>query len=150
MCLLPRDVSDDKLIAIVRDWVDVLAREDYEAVFAALGYGLAFDRPGPDCIRDAIKRYRSPDYYPDVTEFSVTSWREARGGNPEPSQKITWYKSNGLRMAGAVSFDLPLNGRWSDLTADFVLFENEDASEGHFLNLEEIGSIAQMQREQVD
>jgi hypothetical protein len=43
-------------------------------------------------------------------------------------------------MAGTVAFDLPLNGQWSDLTADFVFFDNDTAAGGHTLRLEEIHS----------
>ena len=50
-------------------------------------------------------------------------------------------------MVGSVTFDLPLNGQWSDLTADFVFFEGADARAGYPLGLEEIGSWRQMQRE---
>ncbi len=146
MVFVPRTASQEQVLAIVREWVDVLAREDYAAVSAALGYGRAFGEPKADCIRNAIKNYRSPEYFPGVVDFRVTDWRTARGGNSDPASTITWYKPNDLRMAGAVAFDLPLNGCWSDLTADLVFFDRGDP-EGYALGIEEIASSAQAQRE---
>jgi hypothetical protein len=147
MIFVPRNASDEQVLDIVREWIDVLTKEDYEAVFAAVGYSLSFGEPGAECIRKEIKKYRSPEYFLGVEEFTVTDWRTAHGGNPTPAQKVTWYKPNSTRLAGAVVFDLPLNGQWSDLTADFVFFENDNVDEGYVLCLEEIGSWTQTQRE---
>lgn len=140
MVVIPRTASDNQVLTIVREWIDVLAREDYEAIFQALGYAVAFDRPGAVCIRNEIKQYRSPKLYPGVEEFTVTGWRTALGGNPSPLQLVTRYKPNRTGLAGAVDFDLPLNGRWSDLTANFVFFEPKIEGDGYVLSLEEIGS----------
>jgi hypothetical protein len=145
--VVPRDASDKNVLDLVRDWIDVLAAQRYQIVFDKLGYGLAYGEPGADCIRKAIQNYRSPDYYPGIDNFVVSNWRTARGGNPEPKQTVTWYKPNSTRMKGAVSFDLPLNGQWSDLTADFVFFEGTGENAGYPLGLEEIRSWRQTQRE---
>ena len=99
----------------------------------------------PEWLRTAIKSYVSPEYFPDVTDFVVTDWRTANGGNPEPLRSVTWYQPNSVRLRGAVQFDLPLNGKWSDLTADFVFFDYDN--EGYSLALEEIRSLKQLQRE---
>ena len=150
MIYIPRDASDQQVLDIVRTWIDVLAKEDYETVAKELGYSLSFDKPKAECIKDEIKRYRSPDYYPGVEDFVVTDWRSALGGNPSPKSSVVWYRPNDPGLRGAVAFDLPLNGRWSDLTADFVFFQNKDQSEGYPLALEEIRSQAQFQREVKD
>ena len=147
MKFVPRDASDEVVMTIIHHWVDILAAEDYEAVFAAVGYLLAYDEPGPACIRRQIKRFRSPEFYPGIEEFTVTDWRTAKGGNPSPRHSVTWFEPNSTGLVGVVQFDLPLNGKWSDLTADFVWFENPNTDEGYFLRLEEIGSFAQKQRE---
>jgi hypothetical protein len=140
MILVPPEASDDQLLAIVRGWLDALAREEYAAVFASLGYALSYGRPGAECIERKIKSYRSATYYPGVTDFVVTDWRTARGGNPTPLQLVRWYEPNDIGIRATVELDLPLNGLWSDLEADFVLFENKvNPSQGHILCLEEIG-----------
>ncbi|MDR3481122.1 MAG: hypothetical protein P4L91_10450 [Burkholderiaceae bacterium] len=145
MILVPQNASQEQVLRIVLEWVEVLAKEDYRAVYSALGYALAFGEPGDECIRAEIKKYRSPEYYPGIVDFRVTDWRTAIGGNPSPKKKVIWYKANSTGLAGAVAFDLPLNGKWSDLTADFVFCEHDD--ETYVLGLEDIGSMAQRQRE---
>lgn len=147
MIFIPRDASDDQVLEIIRKCIDVLATEDYEQVFKELGYSMAYGEPGAECIRKEIKRYRSPDHYPGIEDFTVTNWRTAKGGNPAPRQKVIWYKSNSIKLAGAVDFDLPLNGKWSDLRADFVFFDNSNYREGYVLALEEILCDAQRERE---
>ena len=145
MNVVPRDASDEQVLDIVRGWIDVLAQKDYSAVFEAIGLSIRGEAPGAECIEGCIQYYRSPEYYPGMEEFSVTDWRTAHGGNPEPEQSVVWYQPNSIKMAGAVSFDLPLNGCWSDLTADFVFFENNDPA-GYNLCLEEIDSRVQHYR----
>ena len=149
MIFVPRDASDEQVLDIAHHWIDILAREDYTMTFEALGYSLLYqcDCPGPECIRSKIKLYRSPDFYPGIEDFTVTNWRTAMGGNPTPTQKITWYKPNDTGLRGVLAIDLPLNGKWSDLQADFVWFENKFLGEGFPLALEEIGSLAQHDRE---
>jgi len=146
MNFVPRAATDEQVLNIVRGWVDVLSKADYKAVFDEIGLSIRGEAPGAECIQGCIQYYRSPEYYPGVEEFIVTDWRTAQGGNPEPMLKVEWYEPNSIKMAGAVSFDLPLNGRWSDLTADFVFFEN-DCPEGYNLCLEEINSWVQGQRD---
>ena len=145
MILVPQNASEEQILSIVLNWVEVLAKEDYKAVYSALGYALAFDEPGAECIRTEMKKYRLPEYYPGIDDFRVTDWRTAIGGNPSPKKTVIWYKVNSTGLAGAVAVDLPLNEKWSDLTADFVFCEHDD--EAYILSLEDIGSAAQRQRE---
>jgi hypothetical protein len=152
MALVPHNATDDAVLDIIRKWIDVLAKEDYEAVATELGPGLdfayGFYSSKAECLRAQIKRYASPEYFPGVTDFVVTDWRLAQGGNPEPQRLVTWYKPNnlgGIGLRGAVRFDLPLNGKWSDLTADFVFWEHDN--ENYILALEEITSANQRLRE---
>lgn len=150
MIHVPRDASDAQVLEIIGEWIDALAREDYEAAFQALGYALAYGEPGAECIRNEIKRYRSPDYYPGVEEFTVTSRLTAQGGNPAPIHDVTWYIPNevgGTGLVASIAYDLPLNGKWSDLCADFMIFENANLEESYILSLEEIRSSSQSQRE---
>jgi hypothetical protein len=147
MNVVPRDSSDEQVLDLVRRWIDVLAAKRYQEIFDSLGYGMAYGKPGAQCIREAIQNYRSPEYFVGVNNFAVSDWRTARGGNPNPTRKVTWYKPNTTRMAGAVAFDLPMNGQWSDLTANFVYFEGDDPRAGYRLGLEDIMCWRQMQRD---
>lgn len=145
MVLIPQNARNEEVLDIIHKWVDVLAAEDYETVVKELGFLTGFYSSPAECLRAQIKRYVSPEYFPGVTDFVVTDWRTAHGGNPKPKSTLIWYKPNSVGLRGAVSFDLPINGKWSDLTADFVFFEHND--EGYSLALEEIYSEKQRQRE---
>ena len=147
MVVISKTATSEQILDIVRGWIDVLARKNYTEVADELGYAIAFGESPEVCIRRAIESYRSPDFYPGVSSFEITDWRTAKGGNPERCEHVIFYKQNDLRLAGAVSFDLPLNGKWSDLCADFVFFEQEQPNDSYVLSLEEIGSNSQWQRE---
>lgn len=144
---VPRDATDEQVIAVARHWIDVLACGDYEGVFAALGYALAFGEPGAVVMRNAVQSYRWERYFPGVTEFAVTSWKTATGGNPNPRLEVVRYAPSPHALRGAVSVDLPLNGRWSDLTADFVWFESAEPGQDYPLVFEEIGSLRHDQKD---
>jgi hypothetical protein len=145
MVLISKNATNEEVLDIIRQWVDVLAAEDYDAVVKELGFLTGSHSSASECLRAEIKRYVSPEYFPGATDFVVTDWRTACGGNPEPLNTVRWFNPNSVGLRGAVSFDLPLNGKWSDLTADFVFFENND--ESYSLHLEEIYSEKQRQRE---
>ncbi len=145
MVIVPQNASNEEVLHIVRKWVDVLAAEDYESVVKELGFLTGSYSSPAECLRAQIKRYVSPEYFPGVTDFVVTDWRTASRGNPEPLRVVTSYQPNSTGLRGAVGFDLPLNGKWSDLTANFVFFDYNN--EGYSLALEEIRSLKQLQRE---
>lgn len=140
MVAIPKTATDEDILSVVRQWVEVLASKDYDVFFSALGYACSMGRPGTECIQSAIDSYRSPRFFPGTERFNVTDWRTANGGNPRPLHVVTRYKPNAEGMAGAVDFDLPLNGRWSDLNASFVLFESTNKGEEYVLSLEDISS----------
>ena len=136
MVEIDRYSSDEQVLEVVLHWLDVLAVGDYEAFGSALGYVFEDGDPA-ELVRRDIEGYRSREWYPGEESFAVTDWREAKGGNPEPRRELVWYEPNESLLAGAISIDLPLNGKWSDLTADFVLFDR-DPDAGFELQLEEI------------
>jgi hypothetical protein len=136
MIYVRRDMRDEDLIHVVRDWIDILSQKRYDEVFHALGYSIGGDSASPEWIESDLSRYRS-DLYPGISDFEVTNWRTAQGGYPNPIEEVVWYQPNETRLAGAVTFTLPLNGMWSYATADFILIET-NSPEGLLLRLEEI------------
>jgi len=140
-----RDATDEEIFELVYRCVDQLASEDYDAVFESVGYAMRYDRPGAKAIRDDIQRYRSSRYFPGVEQFKVTDWRTAKGGNPTPASRITWYKPNDMGLVAAIDFDLPLNGKWSALNACFVIFQIDGG--GYSLALEDIESSQEVASE---
>lgn len=136
---VPISASDEELLRIVQYWLDVLATEDYEKVFENIGYAVAFGA-GAEAIRRDIKCYRSQELYPGVSDFRVTNWRTAVGGNPDTDACIRRFKgyTEDLPIVATVDTFLPLNGRWSDLSASFVVtVTGPDEAQG-WLALEDI------------
>ena len=132
--------TDDELLELIRPWLDALANEDYEQVFAAIGYAMAHG-DGAHAIRRDIRSYRSAEYYPGVSDFRVSDWRTAKGGNPNPLLLVRRYVySPELPIVATVEMHLPLNGRWSDLEADFVVTKPSPQDEDAVLWLEDISS----------
>ncbi len=138
MIFVPPQASNEHVLSIIRGWVDILADEDYKAAFDAIAAHGVHETWTPKFIKSSIKNYRSPRYYPGVQEFRVTNWRTAHGGNADAVQAVVWYEPDFI-LAGYVDFDLPLNGQWSDLKAEFVLWNSDNQNEGYLLDLEDIG-----------
>ncbi|MGX8883176.1 hypothetical protein ACWWD9_08175 [Methylovorus sp. SPW-M1] len=125
------DIQEDQLteaglLEITSNWITELAAEKYDVVFNALGFAMAYQTPeltGAERIKAEIKNYRSDQYYPGVTNFSVSLWENASGGNPNPCKLVRFYKPNDMKIIATIELDLPLNDKWSDLLASFVVFE---------------------------
>lgn len=140
MLRVPVSATDDELLALVRTWLDALAAERYELIFEELGYAMAYGE-GATAIRRDIERYRSSQYFPGVNSFRVSDWRTALGGNPRPTALVRRYAFNPqLPIIATVEVDLPLNGKWSDLEADFVVTVQGPADREGLLCLEDISS----------
>jgi len=141
------DIQEDQLteaglLDMASHWINELAAEHYDAVFNALGFAMAYQTPeltGAERIKAEIKKYRSNQYYPDITDFSVSLWENSNGGNPNPCKLVRFYKPNDLKIVATIEVDLPLNGKWSDLLASFVVFEIENNR--YTLNFEDISSL---------
>lgn len=132
------DCSDDEILEVVFQWIDVLSQKDYDRVARELGYWDFGFQKATKAIREAIGGYRAPGLFPGVEEFEVSDWRLAVGGKSEPTRKVVRCEENTVGIAVSVCIDLPLNGAWSDLAADFLLFEREYRPGQYELRLEEI------------
>ncbi len=144
MARIPLLSTDAELLAIVRSWLDVLAAGDYQRVFDSLGYAMAYGA-GAEGIRRDIQKYRSPLLYPGISDFRVTDWRTASGGNPKPITLVRRYKyMESLPIVATIEVDLPLNGCWSDLQADFVVMKPAPNDAEGVLSLEDICSVSQL------
>jgi hypothetical protein len=145
MIRIPPDLSDTEVLEIVIGLIDLLARGDIDRFAEEAGYSFSFGASPAECVRSAISNYRSPEWYPGVEHFAVTAWHEAAGGNPEPQRDVLWYEPN-ESLGGTVTIDLPLNGRWSNLQADFVMLVQGEG-DPFVLRLEEIYSWRQRNRD---
>ena len=124
---LPRDASDANILALVDDWVELLAEERYgEALelVAARSYWTV------DLLRAVIQGYGIPEPHPSGRSFRVTSPRTATTGANSPSAPARtvnrWEEPNDVNCIGAVQYDLPIDGHWSDLTALFEIVQDGD------------------------
>jgi len=132
------DASDHEILEFVFEWIEALSRKEYGGVAMELGYWNLDVRAAPEAIRRAIEGYRSSELFPGVEHFAVSDWRLAVGSHHVPRRDVVWYKENAVGIVASVCVDLPLNGAWSDLSAEFLLFERGDHPGQYQLRLEEI------------
>ena len=125
--------------------MDVLTLEDYERVFTEIGYAMAYGIEAEGIRRD-IKTYRSLEFYPGISDFRVSDWRTAEGGNPNPEILIRRYEyMESLPIVMTIELDLPLNGRWRDLQISFVVSRPTPQDSEGVLWLEDIVCFRQRQ-----
>jgi len=121
--LLPES-SDENILNAVQAWVDLLAQEDYRSAFDYLHHP-AVEHWTPDLIEEAIYEYKCADNN-DTCRSVVTPLTEA-SGDSRPTHEVMRYAADNI----SVRFDLPINGKWSDLTAilDVVMLDGTLALE---------------------
>ena len=131
------DVPDSEILTTVRAWVDAVAAGDFNRAFAMTAHE-GWRRWSPDLIREVIAGYGIPEPAPDSVVHVVTPIDSARGG-PKPRHEVDRWApvdlGTGALQIGAVWFDLPLDGSWSDVTA---LFDVRRRPEGIYLVLDQI------------
>lgn len=112
---LPRDSSDEEILAVVDRWAHLLEREDYAAASAFMDHtpGSAWT---PELIREVIKAYGEPG-----TDNRVTV--HGRPTDIVQRKEVVRTPRRPDGYAGYVWYDLNLNGYVSDLTATFDLIE---------------------------
>ena len=127
MIRLPRNATDEQILDVVRQWVELLAQEKYEEAFRMLRY-----RPtelwSPELIKTVIANYGFIEPREDGATFKVTSLKDDPEG--QVFHGVEWYGDDPNRPAeylGMAMFTLPLNGEWSDVTAMFDIVEEDGA-----------------------
>ena len=86
----------------------------------------------PDLMKRVINGYGLPEPHPSGEIFKVTPIKEAKGDAPKQEVDRGVFEDNRL---GYAYYGLPLNGKWSGLTASFRL---EKQGENLNVILEEI------------
>ena len=128
---LPIDPSDEAIFVAVDRWIDDLARGDYDSAFVRTEHDSYFGWT-VELLRRVIEGYGLPEPHPTGTVFAVTPRLTATGGPPTRVVDRSPREQDRLPHA---RYDLPLNGKWSDLTATFRVDARGDHS---VLVLEEI------------
>jgi hypothetical protein len=120
---VPALASDAELLATVNLWLEALASEDYEHAYNMTAHDNRYAWT-PSKIRLNIEGYGSVQKH-SSGPFKITPIDSAKGG-PDPRHdvhRLTDVK-DGSPLAD-IWFDLPLNGKWSDLTATFAVYPLE-------------------------
>ncbi len=109
---LPISASDQDLQTAVDEWVDLLAVGRYRDAAAWL-----YSQPGAEEMTpDRIEALVQADWWDKLGSSGrhiVTPGAEAIGTGP----RCSVVRLDADPKAGTIHYDLPLNGRWSSLTA---------------------------------
>jgi len=113
MKTLPANASDEDILSAVREWVELLAKEEYEEAYR---FFVSSEHNrwqwSPQLLKRIIRTYGG--LYGDQEKFSITPVEKTSEGS-EPRHDV--HRDRKDEHKGYVWFDLPLNGKWSDLTA---------------------------------
>jgi hypothetical protein len=115
----PQTASDEELLDGVKMWVDMLAEERFPEAYQLTAHDSHYAWT-PDLIRSVVVGYGLP-HESGNHEYRISKICEARGG-PSPRWEVDrWQDTEPRYRVGFISFDLPLDGEWSDLTATFEI-----------------------------
>ncbi len=112
MKTLPADASDEDILEAVYEWIGLLAEERYEQAYHF--FVNSEHNPwhwSPQLLKRVIRTHGS---YHEQEIDTVTALEKTTGGL-EPRHDVNRDDDN--ERQGYIWFDLPLNGKWSDLTA---------------------------------
>jgi hypothetical protein len=113
----------DLILAMIRQWVDLLANKDFEN---AANYLVPIPRLkrqyDPTTLEEALGRYsrryrEAPDYEKRTYLPIVSPLREMR----LEEENMTIYKTGTDPLV--IEYDMPIERKWSDLTAKFQLVQ---------------------------
>jgi hypothetical protein len=116
---LPTTATDADLLAAVSEWVGLLAEGRYADAYQWLHHPETPRWRSAELIATVVRNYGFIEPRPDGETFTVTPIETAMGDHHDA--EVTRYGET----RGDVHFDLPLNGRWSDVTAilEFSVYE---------------------------
>ena len=137
MIYLPRNVSTEDVLQVIQAWVELWAELGPEAAFSAIALD-ENDTWTPEWLEYATANYRPLELYPDAPLFVVTAPDTAMIASHVPTREVQWYNPKNTGLVGDIRFDLPLNGRWSDLLAEFDLWGGDALDKDYLLTLDEI------------
>jgi hypothetical protein len=134
--VFPTRPSDIEVLALAERWVQELSVGGAEAAMALLDTS---DTPEwtPQHVSSIVAGYGAPVQLGRSTS-RVTSPRSAAVAGLQPRHSVHWFPPHpgrDARLEASVSYDLPINGSWSDLTA---LFWVKRVPAGYALELEDI------------
>ena len=123
--------TDEEILSAVESWIDDLARADFDSAYARTDHD-AYYGWSPELMRSVIAGNGLPVTGEQETKFAVTTRALAQGLAPRRTVDRDVKAPSAIAY---VEYDLPLNGKWSDLTATFRVEARES---GCALVLEQI------------
>ena len=127
----PLKATDETVLEGVKQWVELLAAERYDEAVQWLYYPPAAARWTPLLLKSLVTNYGLTDPRADGKTYRVTplvTTKSRVGGHPY--QDVEWFPAGSAQVCrgvvGFVTFDLPLNGEWSDVTATFLIHKVTD------------------------
>ena len=116
--------TDEEILAEVEEWISDLARGDYEGALSRVSAD-PYQEWSPELLKAVIGGYGLAEPHASGVVFRVTPVRSAAGGPPRRSIDRECLPPGALAY---VEHDLPLNDKWSDLTATFVLRRSDEVA----------------------
>lgn len=124
MKVLPSDASDDEILEVCREWVELVAAgrlvDAIDLLYVPIGYHTS-QHWTPETLQTFVGNYGSWEPLADRRVVRMTPLTTARvpvhRPNFRPHADIVRLTRD--RTAGSVVLDVPLDGEWSDLTAQF-------------------------------
>lgn len=124
MRLLGTDATDDDVLSLCRLWVELVAADRLEEAIDLLWVPPTYDESQhwtPDSLLTYIGNYGSWTPMADGSKWRLTSIQTAKVPDGvaglRPRASLVRYRDE--PRGGTVDLDVPLNGEWSDLTAQF-------------------------------
>jgi hypothetical protein len=124
MKVLSVDASDDEILEVCREWIDLVAAGRFADAIEFLYVPSKYDPSQhwtPESLQTYVGNYGSWEPLADRRIVRVTPLTTAR--TPVHRRKFRPHadviRHSSDRRAGSAELDLPLDGEWSDLTAQF-------------------------------
>lgn len=125
---LPLSASEELLITAVEEWVDLLVAKKYQEALEYI-YPIAYPEWDAEYLENWIRNYGFDQPLKDGNIVEVTPRQKAKGKQYNREYQVYGPQIDevtGLEVIGMILYDVPLDGEWSDLTAQFNVckFEN--------------------------
>jgi hypothetical protein len=136
---LPLNANKEELITAVEEWVDLLVAKKYQEALRFI-YPIPYPEWDAQYFENWIVNYGFDQPLKDGSTVEITPRSQAKGKqyNREFEAYETQIDDNtGLEVIGMIFYDMPLDGRWSDLTAQISVckFENSLVLDMHGLHV---------------
>ncbi len=124
---IPLTSEKETIIATVEEWVDLLVAKQYQAALDFI-YPIPYPEWTADYLENWIKNYGFDQPLKDGRTVEITPRETAKGKQYNRDYEIYELhvdEVTGLEVIGMVHYDVPLDGEWSDLTAQFNICKYE-------------------------